>query len=59
MAMRAMTRELVKCDAALHELWLQLHDQTWDPDELACVREDIDLWLERRYALQTQAVRRA
>jgi hypothetical protein len=49
--MKAMTRELVKCDAELRKLTEQLHDHTWDPDELANVREDIDALLDKRNAL--------
>lgn len=50
--MASTIRELARCDAKLRDLAGQLHDRTWDPDELACVREDIDEWLEKRYALQ-------
>lgn len=49
--MRSTTRELAACDAELRKLTEQLHDLTWDPDELACLREDIDQWLDRRLAL--------
>lgn len=44
-------RELAEVDAQLRDLTTQLHDCTWDPDELGCIREDIDQLLERRLEL--------
>lgn len=49
--MASATRELAKCDANLRKLAEQLHDHTWDPDEVACIREDLDEWLEKRLAI--------
>lgn len=52
-----MPGELDRCDAELRKLWEQLHDSTWEPDELACVREDIDQWLDRRNAISNGTAR--
>ena len=61
MAMRAMTREVARCDAELRKLAAQrfalMTPECWDPDELACIREDIDQWLDRRLALSSGTVR--
>lgn len=48
---RYNSRAVDRCDAELRKLQEQLHDNTWDPDELANVREDIDDLLEQRAAL--------
>ena len=53
--MRSMTREIVRCDAELRKLWEKLQDHGYDPDELANLREDCDLWLDRRNALSNGA----
>lgn len=46
--MRAMTREIDKVDADLRKLREQLHDSTWDPDELGCIRDEMDALLDKR-----------
>ena len=54
-ATRTRSRELARCDAELRKLAAQrfalMTPECWDPDELACIREDIDQWLDRRLAL--------
>jgi hypothetical protein len=59
MAMRSMTRELVEIDQHLTKLQRQLHDHTWEPDEIAALRVDIDTWLERRHSITTGTARRS
>ena len=51
MPMRSMTREVAAVDANLRDLVTQLHDNIWDPDELGCIRDDIDEALDRRLVL--------
>lgn len=54
MAMQPMTRLTIQVEALdreLHLLRVQLHDNTWDPDELGCIRDEIDALLDRRLAL--------
>ena len=58
MPMRSMTRELVAVDAKLRTLVTQLHDNTWGPDELGCIRDDIDEALDRRLVLTSGQARR-
>jgi hypothetical protein len=50
MAMRAMTRDLVACDAKLQDKRRRLLAEN-DPDEAATLREDIDDLLDQRFAL--------
>lgn len=50
MAMQAMT-PLTELDNKLTTLRAQLHDNTWEPNEKAAVRVEIDLLLEQRQAL--------
>ena len=57
--MRSTIRELAACDAELRKLSEQLHDHTWDPDEVACVREDVELGGNIRHAGRPWAVRPA
>lgn len=49
--MRRMTRDLVLLDAQIADLNTQLHDSTWDADELDTIRVEIDRLLEQRQAL--------
>jgi hypothetical protein len=49
--MRRMTQEIVAVDAQLRALTEQLHDNTWDPDELGCIRDEIDDLLDQRLTL--------
>ena len=58
MPMRSMTREVAAVDADLRDLVSQLHDNTWDPDELGCIRDDIDEALDRRLVLTSGQARR-
>lgn len=51
MTMRAMTQTLVELDNKLTTLRAQLHDNTWEPDEKAAVRVEIDQLLEQRQTL--------
>ena len=59
MPMRSMTREVAAVDANLRTLVTQLHDNTWDPDELGCIRDDIDEALDRRLVLTSGHARSA
>ena len=54
--MRSMTREIDRCDAALTKL-REVRDQATCPDDYATACEDIDTWLETRFALQTGTAR--
>ena len=55
-AMRSMTREIVRCDAELRKL-REVRDQATCPDDYATACEDIDTWLERRLALMNGTAR--
>jgi hypothetical protein len=52
-----MTRELVDIDNHLRDLATQLHDNTWNPDEIAELRVELDQWLERRHSISTSTAR--
>lgn len=51
MAMRATAQTLTDLDTKLTTLRAQLHDNTWEPDEKAAVRVEIDQLLEQRQVL--------
>ena len=51
-----MPHELDRCDAALTKL-REVRDQATCPDDYATACEDIDTWLETRFALQTGTAR--
>lgn len=57
MPRRSMPGELDRCDAELRKLAEQLHDHTWDPDDAANLREDIDAVLDRRLAISNGTAR--
>lgn len=42
---------LEEVDAKITDLQTQLHDHTWDPDEAATIRVEIDQLLDQRQAL--------
>ena len=50
MALRSMTRELSECDQRIQYKRRRLLAEN-DPDEAACLREDIDQLLEARLAI--------
>lgn len=57
MATRATTQTLADLDTKLTTLRAQLHDNTWEPDEKAAVRVEIDQLLDQRQAITTGRAR--